>query len=744
MSKINNKIKKSVIFDELSESDIFKKTKHTMKKLTTLFALFCIIASCKNDTPDKLENLVAPRAKKEIKEFNEFGNKRLDQYYWLSNPKDSNVLNNLKAENAYTESALKHTEGLQKKFYGEMVARVEQKSQSVPFKKSGYWYYSRYDEGKEYPYQCRKKGDWNASEEIILNIPDMAKGHKIYRLSEFETSPDNTLLAYLVDTSGDRRNTLYIKDLRTGQLLNDKVFDVANGGLIWSNDGKNLFYTLNDNTVRSYKVMRHTLGTNLGMDKVVYTENDVTFGVGMEKSRSKKYIFIGSGSTTMSEFRYLDADNPDAPLKMIQPRQKDLLYEVNHFEGDAFYIKNNKNAKNYKLSTTPLSKTELGNWVDVVPHSDSSFMQNFEVLNKYIIIQDKVKGLNKIRVIDRRDKQMHDVDFGEEVYVANMSLSDYDNADLDSIRFSYSSLTTPFSVFRYDISTKSKTILKQDKVSHYNINDYETKRLWVKSRDGVDIPVSIVFNKKNFKKDGTNPLLLYAYGSYGANSEPYFNQQIVSLLDRGFGYAIAHIRGGQELGRQWYDDGKLLKKKNTFNDFVDCGEYLVKEKYTASDKLFANGGSAGGMLMGAVINQKPELWRGVIAEVPWMDIITDMYNDQLPLTTLEYDEWGDPRKKEYYDYMLSWSPYDNIKKANYPSIFATGGLNDTQVPYFSPAKWVQRMRDNNTGKNSILFKCNMDAGHGGQSGRFDRFKLTAQKYAFMMDCLERGTEGFKN
>lgn len=721
------------------------KTKHTMKKLPILIALSCLVwASCKNDKPTQSKPLVAPTAKKDTKEFDEFGNKRLDEYYWLSNPKDSQVIRHLNAENAYTTATLKHTEGLQKKMYEEMVSRVEQKSQSVPYKSNGYWYYSRYDEGKEYPYQCRKKGDWNASEEIVLNIPEMAKGHKLYRLFEFEASPDNSLLAYLVDTSGDRRNTLFIKDLRTGQLLSDKILDVANGSLVWSNDGKNIYYSLNDNTVRSYKVMRHMLGTDPQTDKVIFTENDVTFGVGVFKSRSNKFIFIGSGSTTMTEYRYLDANNPEVLAKVIQPRQKDLLYDVNHYEGDEFFIKHNKNAPNYKLSKTPLSKTESRNWADVVAHSDSSFLLSYEVLKKYIIIQDKVRGLNKIRVIDREFNLMHNVDFGEEVYVANMGLSDYDNLNLDSIRFNYSSLTTPSSVFRYDIPSKAKTILKQDKVAQYNISDFETKRIWVTARDGAEVPVSIVYNKKNFKKDGSNPLLLYAYGSYGANSEPYFNQQVISLLDRGFAYAIAHIRGGQELGRKWYDDGKLLKKKNTFNDYIDCAEYLVKEKYTSTDKLFANGVSAGGMLMGAVINQKPELWRGVIAEVPWMDVITDMYNDKLPLTTLEYDEWGDPRKKEYYDYMLSWSPYDNVKKANYPSIYATGGLNDTQVPYFSPAKWVQRVRDNNTGKNAVLFKCNMDAGHGGQSGRFERFKLTAEKYAFMLDCLGKGDETFKN
>jgi oligopeptidase B len=421
--------------------------------------------------------------------------------------------------------------------------------------------------------------------------------------------------------------------------------------------------------------------------------------------------------------------------KIVQPRKKDLIYSVNHFEGDSFFIHNNLDAKNFKLSIAPIKNSQFGKWKDVVKHSDSSLLEKYEVLKNYILLQDKTQGLNKIRVINRTTNLLQNVDFGEEVYEANLYIGDEDNYASDSLRYNYESLTTPNSVFHYDIPSKNKTILKQEKIAAYNISKYEAKRIWVTSRDSVQIPLSIVYRKDLFKQDGSNPLFLYAYGSYGISTSADFDQTIVSLLDRGFVYAIAHIRGGQELSRKWYDDGKLLKKKNTFNDFVDAAEYLVKDKFTASDKLFANGGSAGGMLMGAVINQKPELWRGVIAEVPWMDVITDMFNDKLPLTTLEYDEWGNPNKKEYYDYMLSWSPYDNVKSVNYPAILATGGLNDTQVPYYSPAKWVARIREMNTGKNPILFKCNMDAGHSGQSGRFDRFKLTAQKYAFMLDLI---------
>jgi oligopeptidase B len=704
------------------------------KLLFVLLAAACFCA-CRNDKPTKTENLTPPKAAKIVKEFTEHGTKRLDEYFWLSNPKDTNVLNILHAENAYVASTLKHTEGVQKKLYNEMVARVEQTAQSVPVLNNGYWYYSRYEEGKEYPFICRRKGDWQAPEEVLLNVSEMAKGYKIYRLANYAVNPENNKIVYLIDTSGDRRNTLFIKDLTTGSLLSDKISDVGGSSLVWSNNGKNLFYTLNDNTVRSYKAMRHILGADVKTDKLIFTETDNTFDLSISKTQSEKYIVLESSSTLTNESRFLDADNVDAPIRVFSPRQKNLIYSINHFAGDTFYVYNNDQAKNFKLSVTPLSKTGLKDWKDLIPHSDSSLLMRYEVLKNYIFIQDKVKGLNKIRIIDRATKAMEDVDFGEEAYVANMYLADNDNFDIDSIRFTYASLTTPNSTFKYDVKTKSKTILKQDKVAGFNTSEYETKRIWVKSRDSVEVPVSIVYNKKFFQKDGSNPLLLYAYGSYGNSTDPYFNQSIISLLDRGFVYAIAHIRGGQELGRKWYEDGKLLKKKNTFNDFVDCAEYLVKENYTKSDKLFANGGSAGGMLMGAVVNQNPGLWKGVIAEVPWMDVITDMYNDQLPLTSLEWDEWGNPVNKEYYDYMLSWSPYDQVRKANYPAILATGGLNDTQVPYFSPAKWVQRMRDNNTGKNPILFKCNMDAGHGGQSGRFERYKLTALKYAFMLDLL---------
>jgi oligopeptidase B len=708
-----------------------------MKKTYLIgFLLPILLSACKTDAPKRADGLKAPVAQKISKTFTEFGQARVDDYHWLNNGKDSNVVNHLKAENAYCHQMLGHTEGLQKKLYNEMVSRVEQVTQDVPVKSDGHWYYRRFEAGKEYPLICRKKGDWNATEEVILDLPTLSKAHKLYRLFEYQSSPDGNLLAYLVDTSGDRRNTLYIKDLRTGQLLKDQASDVANGGLVWSKDGKYLFYLLNDKTVRSYKVMRHALGSDAKTDPSVFEEKDITFSLGMGESSSKKYLMVSSGSTTTSEARYLDLATPLSNLKVVYPRQRDLEYYADHCEGEVLHIYNNANgAKNYKVSTTPIANSGLANWKDLIPHSDSSFLQRFTILKNYILIQDKVKGLNKIRILNRQTNQMEDLDFGEEVYLANMYLGDPDNFESDSLRYNYQSPTTPSSTFRYDIKTKTKTILKQDKVAGYNSTQYETKRLWVKARDGVEVPLSIVYKKASFKQDGSNPLLLYAYGSYGINTEPNFNQTVVSLMDRGFVYVIAHIRGGQELGRKWYDDGKLKNKKNTFNDFVDAAEYLVSNKYTNSDKLFANGGSAGGMLMGAVINQKPSLWRGVVAEVPWVDVISDLYDESLPLTSLEWDEWGDPRKAEFYDYIRSWSPYDNIKKENFPAILATGGLNDTQVTFYNPTKWVQRLRENNTGQNPILFECDLGAGHAGQSGRFERYKKTALKYAFILDLV---------
>jgi oligopeptidase B len=674
------------------------------------------------------------RTKKVPKEFSEHGHTRVDDYYWLNNPKDTAVIAHIQVENAYVEAMMKHTDSLQKKIYAELVARIDQRYVSLPRKQNGYWYYIRYAEGQQYPLQCRKQGSTEAHEEVFLNIPELARGHQIYMLRGFEVSRDNRWLAYGIDTTGDRRSVLFFKDL-TASRLAPEIITNTSGSYAWAMDAKTLFYVVNDPTVRAYQVKRHTLGSDPATDREVFTERDSTFDVGLSTTRDNRYIFITSGSTLTSECRYIDALHPESAPVIIQPRRKDLLYTLEDHEGKSFFIHTNSNARNFKLVRAPILAPGMKNWVDLIPHRTDALLENAAVFTQYIVAQQYIQGLPQILVINRSTQQQHYIDFGEEAYVADMYTAT-DAYDLDSIRLSYSSLTTPRSDFMYGLASHQKTLLKQDKIGGgYDPSLYETKRMWATAQDSVRVPISIVYRKSLLKKDGSNPALLYAYGSYGASTSPSFNSPVISLLDRGFVFAIGHIRGGQEMGRRWYEDGKMMKKKNTFTDFVACAEYLIREHYTAPERLFINGGSAGGMLMGAVTNMRPDLFRGVLAEVPWTDVITDSFNTDLPLTTLEFDEWGDPNVKEQYEYMLSWSPYDNVRKAHYPAIFATGGLNDTQVPYFSPAKWVAKVRENNTGTNPVLFKCNMGAGHSGESGRFERQKLTALKYAFMLDLL---------
>ncbi len=704
-----------------------------MKRILAVIIIMFVFSCKEKNTSTDIQ---PPKARKETKVFTEHGKQRNDDYYWLSNPKDTSVIAHLKAENANVEAMMKHTEGTQKKLYDEMVERIEQRYESLPTKQNGYWYYTRYTEKSQYPMYCRKKGLTNAPEQIMMDVNTLAEGHQIYLVRGRSVSRDNNWMAFAEDTTGNRRCNTYFKNLNTGA-LSKEIIPNTSGSYAWSNDNKTFYYIVNDQAVRPYKLMKHILGNDALTDQEIYMEKDSTFTLNLSTSKDNRYIFIYSSSTTTTEARYLDANNPTAAAVLIQPRQRDLLYYPNYVEGNNFVIYHNHQAKNFKLSQTPIANPGINNWTDIIPHQDSALLENVEILQHYIVAQHKFKGLNRITVINRKDNSSYIIPFSEDAYVANMDMPT-DDFSSDSIRYSYTSLTTPTSDYGFNLATKQKVALKQQKVGGgFKQSDYETKRIWAPATDGTEVPVSIVYKKGLFKKDGSNPLLLYAYGSYGISTDPSFNSSVISLLDRGFVFAIAHVRGGQEMGRYWYEDGKLLKKKNTFTDFIDCALFLVKEKYTSSDKLFANGGSAGGMLMGAVINMQPGLFRGIIAEVPWMDVVTDSFDPNLPLVTLEYDEWGDPRDKNAYDYMMSWSPYDNVTKANYPAILATGGLNDTQVPYFSPAKWVQKVRENNTGNNPVLFKCNMGAGHGGESGRFERQKLTALKYAFMLDLINK-------
>jgi oligopeptidase B len=599
--------------------------------------------------------------------------------------------------------------------------------------RNGYWYYTRYEKGQQYPFYCRKKGTQEAPEEVFLNVPSLAAGHQIFMVRGYSVDPGTTRLAFGIDTTGDRRSVLNIRDLSTGAALPDVIVNTS-GNYAWSNDSRSLYYVLNDPTVRAYRVMKHTIGTDPATDVEIYKEVDSTFSVYLGTSRDHAFIFIASTSTLSSEWRVISADRPDAAPVLIQKRQPDMLYMVMEQADGLLYILTNRDAKNFKLVNAPVMSPGMATWKDVLPHRPEALLEHTEILARYIVAQYRINGLTTIMVRSRKTGTDENVQFSEPAYVAGLYTAT-DHYDQDSIRYSYTSLTTPRSEYRYDIATKSATLLKRDRVPGFEPSLYTTQRVWAGTGNGVRVPMSIVYKTERFKHDGTNPLLLYAYGSYGANSDPYFTSSVVSLLDRGFVFGIAHIRGGQEMGRHWYDDGKVLHKKNTFEDFVACAQYLVNERYTSADRLFANGGSAGGMLMGAVINMRPDLFRGVIADVPWMDVITDMENPDLPLTTLEYDEWGDPADREQYDYLLTWSPYDNVKPARYPAILATGGLNDTQVPVFSPAKWVAKVREHNTGDNPVLFKVNMGAGHSGESGRFERQKLTALKYAFMLHLL---------
>jgi oligopeptidase B len=680
------------------------------------------------------QTLSAPVSKKGTKVYTEHGRQRADDYFWMNDPSDSNVINHLKAENTYVDGYMKHTATLQTKLYDEIVARIPGIDQSLPSKRKGYWYYTRFEEGKQYPYYARKKGTTSAKEEVILDIPALAQGHQIYLVRGTASSPNSDYYIYGIDTSGDRRSTVYIKQLSSGKIMPETISNTS-GSYAWNNDNKSFYYVLNDHTVRAYKIMRHIIGTDPVADMEIFTEKDSTYRVGLSRTKSGRYIFINSSSTNTTESSYLDADNPAALPVLIQQRTPGLEYSPYYFEGDMFHIYTNKNAKNFKYVSTPIRHPGATNWKDVIPATDKAFLENAEVLKNYIVVQTKENGLSQIRVLDRMTGKWKPIAFGQEDYVAYMYMATDEYAS-DSIRYYFTSLSTPGTDYTYNLRSGQKKLLKQQNVGKaFNASLYQTRRIWSTSADGTKVPVSIVYRKDKFKKDGSNPLLLYAYGSYGANSDPFFNSSIISLLDRGITYAIAHIRGGQEMGRDWYEQGRVLNKKNTFVDFIGVAQFLVNEKYTSKDKLFANGGSAGGMLMGAITNMRPDLFRGIIAEVPWMDVISDSFDPTIPLVTLEYEEWGDPNKKEFYDYMLTWSPLDNVKPANYPAILATGGLNDTQVPYYSPAKWVAKVRENNLGTNPVLFKINMGAGHGGESGRYARQKLTALKYSFMLDQL---------
>ena len=677
--------------------------------------------------------LQAPVAEIKPKDRNIHGDTVTDNYYWMidffrEGPDSAAVVNYLTAENTYLDEMMKGTKKLQEDLFNELKGRIKEKDESVPVFRNGYFYYSRTEEGKQYSKYCRKKGSLLADEEILLDIDELAKGHPYYSTTGYSVSPDNSLLAYGVDNVSRRQYTIYIKNLETGELLEDTIINTE-GDPVWAADNRTIFYTeKNPETLLSEKIRKHKLGEDSAADLIVYEEQDKSNYIGVDKSKSGKYIFIYSSATLSSETWMIHSDKPDSEFEVFQPRMKEVLYSVVPLT-DKFLIVTNWEAQNFRLMECPLDKTGIANWKEVVPHRNDVLLEGVEEFKDFLVISERKNGLAELRIRNANGTE-HYIDFGEPAYTAVVgSNPEYDST---TVRYMYTSMTTPVSVYDYDMAAKTKTLMKQQEiVGGYNREDYTTERLYARAADGTNVPLSVVY-KNGLKRDGSAPLLLYAYGSYGHNIDPSFSSSSLSLLNRGFIFAVAHIRGGQEMGRQWYEDGKLMKKMNTFTDFIDCAKFLINEKFSSPEHLYAQGGSAGGLLMGAIINLEPELWHGIIAQVPFVDVVNTMLDESIPLTTNEFDEWGNPKNEEAYHYMKAYSPYENIEKKAYPNMLVTTGLHDSQVQYFEPAKWVAKLRATKTDKNILLLKTDMDFGHGGASGRFDYLKDIALNYAFLL------------
>ena len=716
------------------------KIKLTVLSLFALWATLTFVA-CSNEAtvetkPETKQSIMyektdipTPVALKEAKEMTLFGDTRVDSYYWMNQREDQRVIDHLNAENDYLDKMTSHLKDAEDELFQEMKGRIQEKDESVPYRDNGYYYMVRYEEGQEYPIYSRKKGSLDAEEEVMLNVNELAKDFDYYAVAGNSVSPNNQLLCYGEDTLSRRIYTLKVKNLSTGEMLED-VIPNTTGRAVWANDNKTLFYTVKDAALRGYKIFKHKIGTPATDDVEVFHEADETFSTTVYKTKSKKYIVIGSFQTVSQEYRVVNADTPDADFRILQPRERNLEYGINHY-GDHWYIRTNLDARNFRLMKTPENATGKENWTEVIPHREDVLLEDVEIFKNYMVLSERKEGLTHLRIRPWEGEEYY-MEFDDEAWMAYTSVNR--EFDTDILRYGYQSMTTPSSTYDYNMATKERTLLKQQAVlGGFNSADYESKRAFVTVRDGAKVPVSIVYKKSAFKKDGTNPCLLYGYGSYGASMEPYFSSARLSLLDRGFVYAIAHIRGGEEMGRHWYEDGKLLNKKNTFYDFIDCGKWLVENDYSAEDNLFAMGGSAGGLLMGAVINYAPEMWKGVVAAVPFVDVVTTMLDTSIPLTTGEFDEWGNPAEEEYYNYIKSYSPYDNVEAKDYPAMLVTTGLHDSQVQYWEPAKWVAKLRELKTDKNPLLMRTNMEAGHGGASGRFRRLQETAKDYAFILD-----------
>ncbi len=673
-----------------------------------------------------------PIAKKIPTELTKHGDVRIDNYFWLNERENKDVLAYLEKENEYYKALTAHTRGLRKTLYREMKARIKEDDTSVPYKQNGYWYFTRYETGKEYPIYSRKEGTLQAEEQILFNCNELAAGHEYFNLHGISVSPDNQLAAFGTDTVARRQYTIQIKNLSSGELYPDKL-EQTTGSSVWATDNKTLFYTKNDPvTLRSNKIYKHILGTPPEEDVLVYHEKDDSFYTFVYKTKSKKYIIIGSTSTLTSEFQYLPAAEPDGKFKMFAPRERGVEYAISHYNTDFYILTNKDGATNFKLMKVGEEDTSAGNWEEFIPHREDVLLEDIEIFRDYYVLSERDNGLNKLKVSKWDGSESYYLPFDNETYIAYA----YVNPDFDTetLRYVYNAMTSPYAIIDFNMRTREKEVKKEQEVQggKFNRENYRSERVWAPAPDGARIPISLVYHKDT-PKDGTSPLLQYGYGSYGSTSDPYFSTIRLSLLDRGFIYAIAHVRGGEYLGRPWYDNGKLLHKKNTFADFIACSHYLINHKYTSKEHLYAYGGSAGGLLMGAVVNMAPELYNGVIAAVPFVDVITTMLDESIPLTTGEYDEWGNPNDQEFYYYMKSYSPYDNVKRQEYPNILVTTGLHDSQVQYWEPAKWVAKLREHKTDDHLLFLDTNMDAGHGGASGRFEALKEVAKEYAFLLD-----------
>ncbi len=714
-----------------------------MKQILKFSALICVIfaSGCKSDIIMN-KDVKTPKAEIQAKSLTVHNSTRIDNYFWMrltdkqktAKNKDAQtqkVETYLNSENEYFDKVTASTNNFQEELFEEMKGRIKEDDTSVPYFLNNYFYITRFEKGSQYPIYSRKKENLEAKEEILFDVNKEAEGHEYFQLGGLNVSPNNTLVAFATDTVSRRQYTIQIKNLETGNILTDKIENTT-GGSVWSNDNKTLFYTKKDPlTLRSSSIYRHILGTDASEDVVVFEEKDETYNTYVYKTKSHKFIVIGSSSTLSSEFRIISADKPYGDWKIIQPREDNLEYSLAHY-GDYFYIQTNKDgALNFKLMKTPVNKTTKENWVDVIPHRNETLLEDVSIFKNYLVIEERTQGLGKIRIKTWDDKQDYYLPFDEETYSAGV----YANPEFDTevIRYSYNSMTTPNSVIDFNMKNQTKDVKKEQEVlgGKFNKNNYKSERVWATARDGKKVAISLVYHKDTELNKDT-PLLQYAYGSYGYTISDGFSSTRLSLLDRGFVYAVAHIRGGQYLGREWYNDGKMMNKKNSFFDFIDCSKYLIENKYTSAKHLYAMGGSAGGLLMGGISNFNPELYNGIIAAVPFVDVISTMLDESIPLTTGEFDEWGNPKEKEAYDYMLSYSPYDQVQAKDYPNMLVTTGYFDSQVQYWEPAKWVAKLREVKTDNNILLLRTNMDVGHGGASGRFDSLKETARDYTFLL------------